>query len=146
MKATVKWKGGMGFTGHLPSGHAVDMDAPESSGGRGAAPRPIELLLLALGGCTGMDVISILRKKRLAVDSMEIDVEAEQAEDYPRMLRRVTLTYRLAGQDLDEASVRRAMELSEEKYCSVGATLKAPVEVASRLELKSGRGKDSGLP
>jgi putative redox protein len=124
------------FTGQGPSGHKVIMDAAEKVGGEDSAARPLELLLLALGGCTGMDVISILRKKRKTVTSMEISLEARQSEDHPRKLEGIKVYYRLRGPDLDEASVHRSVELSEEKYCSVGATLKihVPVDWAVAVE------------
>ena len=129
MKASVKWSGNMLFTGHGPSGHKVIMDASEKVGGEDSAARPLELLLLALGGCTGMDVISILRKKRKTVTSMEISLEARQSEEHPRKLEGIKVTYLLKGPGLDETSVHRSVELSDEKYCSVAATLRIHVPV-----------------
>jgi putative redox protein len=135
MKAVVTWKGGMGFTGYVPSGHEVPMDTFENVGGKNSAPRPIELLLASLGGCTGMDIITILGKMRKQVTALDIEVEADQATDYPRKLTAVTITYVVKGKDLDEGSVRRAIELSEEKYCSVGASLRQPVVITSKLKM-----------
>ncbi len=135
MKATVKWVDGMLFVGRAPSGHLVAMDAAEKVGGEDSAARPLELLLLALGGCTGMDIISILKKKRKEVTSMEITLEAVQRDEYPRKLEKVRIIYRLTGPGLDEKSVARSIELSEEKYCSVGATFKNTVEVNWEMEV-----------
>jgi putative redox protein len=135
MNATVTWSGNMSFTGHPPSGHPVLMDASLDVGGGDTAARPSELLLLGLGGCTGMDLISILRKMRQTVTSLEIDVAADQDEDYPRRFLSIRLAYRIRGRDLDEESVRRAIQLSEEKYCSVAATLSHPVTITWSLEI-----------
>ena len=135
MNATVTWSGNMSFTGHPPSGQPVPMDTTLDVGGGDTAARPSELLLLGLGGCTGMDLISILKKMRQAVSSLEIGVAADQDEDYPRQFRNIRLTYRIRGKNLDEESVRRAIQLSEEKYCSVAATLRFPVTVTWSLEI-----------
>ncbi len=135
MKATVTWIQDFRFIGIPPSGHAVVMDASPAAGGGNAAPRPLELLLLGLGGCTGMDVVSILVKMRKEVAALEIVLEAEQGREHPRKLDRVTMTYRLRGTGLDGESVRRAIELSQEKYCTVGATLKSQVAIDWRFEV-----------
>lgn len=135
MKATVTWKGNMLFTGRGPSGHTVNMDAPPSAGGQDSSARPMEILLLALGGCTAMDVISILKKKRKTVTFLEIYLDADQDQDYPKKLNSVLITYKLIGEDLDAESVRRAIELSEKKYCSVAATLGFPVKISWNMEV-----------
>lgn len=131
MKATVTYSGGMRFVGQADSGHAVVMDAGASSGGKDSAARPSELLLIGLAGCTGMDVISILRKKRQPVTGLEVVVHAELAPDHPKRFTAMTVEYRISGKGVDPEAVRRAIELSEKTYCSVGSTLKEAVSITS---------------
>ena len=135
MKATVSFCGGMLFVGQADSGHAVVMDTTASSGGRDSAVRPSELLLIGLAGCTGMDVISILRKKRQPVTGLEVVVRAEHAPDHPKRFTAMAVEYRVSGSGVDPAAVRRAIELSESTYCSVGSTLKIPVTITSTFTL-----------
>ncbi len=113
----------MQFTGSASSGHTLNMDAEEQSGGRNAGFRPMELLLVGFGGCSGMDVISILRKKRQAVSGFEINVKGEKTDSYPKIYKTVHIEYVVTGKNLEKAAVERAIALSLEKYCSVGATL-----------------------
>jgi putative redox protein len=135
MKATVSWSKGLLFTGRADSGHSIVMDGPERAGGSDSAPRPSELLLLSLAGCTAMDVISILGKKRQSVSSLQVSVSGDQADEHPAAFRSLKVTYTVTGENIDPAAVRRAIELSEKKYCSVGATLKQPVEIATDFEI-----------
>jgi putative redox protein len=128
---------GLQFVGRSDSGHSIVMDGPVAAGGSDTALRPSELVLIGLAGCTGMDVISILRKKRQPVTGLEVVVSAEQAAEHPRAFRRLKVRYIVQGAGVDEAAVRRAIELSEEKYCSVGATLKESVEMTSSFEITS---------
>jgi putative redox protein len=113
----------MQFIGVADTGHAVVMDAPPSAGGKGTGSKPSELLPMAFGGCSGMDVISILRKKKQNVTKFEINVSGEMAKDYPRMYTEMHIEYVVTGKDISEDALKRAIELSLEKYCSVGATL-----------------------
>jgi putative redox protein len=122
-KAKVTLVDSMQFVGTADSGHAVVMDAHASVGGNNTGSRPMELLLMAFGGCSGMDVISILRKKKQDVNKLEINVEGEQAGDYPKMYISLHIEYVVTGKDISEDAVKRAIELSLGKYCSVGATL-----------------------
>ena len=122
-KAKVTLVDGMQFVGAADSGHAVVMDAPASSSGGNTGSRPMELLLLAFGGCSGMDVISILRKKKQNVSKFETNVDGEMAEDYPHMYTALHIEYVVTGKNISEEAVKRAIELSLDKYCSVGATL-----------------------
>jgi putative redox protein len=124
-KATVKLIDGMQFTGSADSGHEVIMDAPPAVGGRDTGPRPMELLLMGLGGCTGMDVISIMRKKQQVVTGFEINVFGEQAEDHPHKYTSLHIEYVITGKDISEDAVKRSIRLSLDKYCSVAATLEA---------------------
>jgi putative redox protein len=113
----------MQFDGRASSGHRLIMDADEESGGHNAGFRPMELLLVGFGGCSGMDVISILRKKRQQVSGLEISVKGEKSGDHPKVYREVHIEYVVRGKGVEKEAVERAIALSLDKYCSVGATL-----------------------
>jgi len=119
-QGTVTWTGGEQFQAVGPSGHTLLMDADRE---RNTGPGPMELLLLALGGCTGADVVSILKKKRQQLTALEMHVEGERAAEPPMVWTRLKVHYRLAGKGLDPSAVAHALELSRTKYCSVAATL-----------------------
>ena len=118
MKARVKWLDGRAFVGESGSGHAVVMDGAPDSGGRNVGVRPMEMLLLGLGGCTAFDVVMILEKSREKVTSCEVELEAERAAEDPKVFTHVKLIYKLKGKGLKPAAVERAINLSAEKYCS----------------------------
>jgi putative redox protein len=128
---TAHWKGGMGFEAENAQGISVRMDPPSDS----AYLTPMELVLMALAGCTGMDVADILRKKRQAVESLEIRVRGLRAEDHPRVYTAIELEYILTGAELSPEAVARSIELSTEKYCSVGRMLEgsAPIRTSFRI-------------
>jgi putative redox protein len=111
------------FTGYSSNGYSVPLDTNRASGGHDAGFSPMELLLTALGGCTGMDVISILRKKRQDVTGLEIQVEGVRADEHPRVYTQVWVKFIVTGHSVDPAAVERAIELSRDKYCGVSATL-----------------------
>jgi putative redox protein len=113
----------MVFDGKATSGHLLIMDADDVSGGHNAGFRPMELLLVGFGGCSGMDVISILRKKRQPVAGLEISVKGELTDEYPKVYRKVHIEYVVKGKGVEKEAVERAITLSLDKYCSVGATL-----------------------
>ena len=123
VEAKVKLVQGMQFTGTSTSGHALSMDADDDAGGKNTGFRPMELLLVGFGGCTGMDTISILRKKRQEVTGLEINVKGERADSHPKVYREIHIEYVVKGKGITKESVERAIALSLEKYCSVGATL-----------------------
>lgn len=128
----VKWNQKRRFVGWDEAGHGIVMDATAGHGGDGSGVRPLELVLYALAGCTGMDVISILEKKRQVVTDMGIMVSAEQREDeYPRIYERIRVEYVVTGVGVKPEAVARAIELSEEKYCSVRGMLGPQVEVTT---------------
>ena len=131
--ATVQYGGSDFFVGVSPSGHAVTMDV---NGERSAAPSPTELLLLALGGCTGADVISILHKKREQVTDYRIEIRSERREEHPRSFRRFEVRHILRGRGIKEASVEQAVRLSTDKYCSVAATLRPTAEIVPSWEIQ----------
>jgi len=113
----------MRFEAMAGSGHSVTLDASEHAGGKGAGFVPMEMLLIGLAGCTGMDVISILRKKRQDVTSYEVYVHGVRAEDHPMVFTEIIVEHRVAGRHINPGAVRRAIELSETKYCGAGAML-----------------------
>ncbi len=123
IEAKVTLVGDMVFSGTATSGHTLSMDADDTFGGHNAGFRPMELLLVALGGCSGMDVLSILRKKRQPVTSLEIKVQGERAENPPKVYKEVYIEYVVKGKGVEKDAVERAIALSLDKYCSVGATL-----------------------
>jgi len=126
---TINWQGKMAFAGTTPSGHEIKLDAAPEVGGENTGARPTELLLQAVAGCTGMDIISILHKMRLEPSSFQIDVEGERAEEHPKRFTNINLHYALDG-DLPEDKVIRAIQLSKDKYCSVSHTLNAEITVS----------------
>jgi putative redox protein len=134
MNVNVKWIQNFQFVGVSHTGHAVVMDTPESSD---TAPTPMELVLLALCGCTGMDVVSILKKMRKDVRGVSVEAEAEKATENPKVFTKIHLKYRVQGRGVDAASVEQAVKLSEEKYCSVGGMLRKVVPITSEFEIIS---------
>jgi len=119
MKATAQWKEDMTFVGMPDSGFPVQMDADSSLGGTNQGIRPMEMVALGLAGCTGMDVISILRKKRQQVAHFEVRINAPRSHDYPKVFTSAQITFVVAGKNVEEAAVLRAIELSVTKYCPV---------------------------
>ena len=137
-RASAVWNRGLQFVGTSGSGHGIVVDTVPESGGYGAGPSNTELVLIALCGCTGMDVVSILRKKRRRVDDFEVSAEGEVKEDPPRQLTKIHVTYRVWG-DIPERALREAIELSQEKYCTVSLTLKGRAEVTYDYEINPER-------
>lgn len=123
-----KLRGNMAFEMDL-GGHKVITDGPEDIGGNDLGPRPKQLLLAGLIGCTGIDVMSILKKMKIDLDDLSIEVEAENAEEHPRVYKKIHLTYRFKGKNLPRQNIERAVSLSQEKYCAVAAMLRkaAPI-------------------
>ncbi|HPN38122.1 MAG TPA: OsmC family protein [Melioribacteraceae bacterium] len=134
-QALVKHIKGVTFAGKTDSNHWVMMDGPESFGGSDAAIRPKELLLLALGGCTGSDVITILEKKRIKVESFDINLTAEMQETHPQVYTKINIEYVFKGSNIPEKDVERAIELSQDKYCSVTAMLQKAVEITHSFRI-----------
>jgi len=125
----------MTFVGRAGSNHLVPMDSGPEFGGDSSATKPAELLLIGLGGCTGMDVVPILKKMRQDVTAVELNIAAERSEEHPKPYTRIDIEYVITGRNLDEEKVRHAVELSQEKYCSVSAMLRksCPISYAVRL-------------
>ncbi len=135
-EARVKLINGMAFDAETPSQHRMILDAAPGVGGEERGPRPLELLLVALGGCTGMDVISILRKKQQQVTGYEIVVSGEPATEHPKKYTAIKVEHIVRGKDISPEAVARAIELSEEKYCTVSAMLRpgTKIETSYRVE------------
>jgi putative redox protein len=127
---------GITFAGKADSNHWVAMDGPDAFGGSGAGTRPKELVLLALGGCTGSDVVSILRKKRVHLDAFEVRLTAEEADEHPHVYTSIHVEYVLAGPDIRPQDVERAIELSETKYCAVSAMLRDKVAITHSYRIE----------
>ena len=128
-KAKVKYIDGLQFVGQADSGHAIVMDGDANGEGKNTGLRPMELLLIGIGGCSGMDIVSILKKKREKVRDVEINVNGKKAEDYPQKFTDIDIEFVVKGKNLSEAAVKRAVQLSMDKYCSVKATLEGTAKV-----------------
>jgi putative redox protein len=134
-KAVVELAGPDLFVGIAPANNIIRIDTDSR---RHSAPSPMELLLLALGSCTGVDVVSILKKKRQAVMDYRVEVRGQRREDHPRSYRRVQVHHIVTGRSISEQSVAQAIELSDQKYCSVAATLRPTAEIVSSFEIIEG--------
>ena len=136
MQATVKWMDGAMFVGESGSGHTVVMDGPEDLGGRNLAARPMEMLLLGTGGCSIYDVLSMLKKSRQKVTDCRVELQAERADAVPAVFTRINMHFVVTGVGLKENQVKRAVELSAEKYCSASIMLGAAgVEITHSHEI-----------
>jgi putative redox protein len=137
-KGKVVWNRGLQFVGISGSGHGIVVDTQADQGGFDAGPSNTELVLIALCGCTGMDVVSILRKKRIELDDLEVEAEGDVASEPPKRLTHIRVVYRVWG-DVPEAALKQAIELSQEKYCTVSNSLKGRAEVSYRYEINPAR-------
>jgi putative redox protein len=136
MKATIKWVDGAMFLGESGSGHSVVMDGPEDAGGRNMGIRPMEMLLLGLGGCSSFDVMNILRKGRQQVTDCRTELSAQRADAVPAVFEKIHLHFIVSGNGLDADKVQRAVQLSAEKYCSASIMLgKAGVALTHDFEV-----------
>ncbi len=129
MEAKVKYVDGLQFVGEASSGHAVVMDGDQVYGGKNTALRPTELLLIGLGGCSGMDVVSVLKKKKQDMRGLEININGKRAEEHPKKFTEIDIEFVVTGHNLSEDAVRRSIDLSMEKYCSVKATIEGCAKI-----------------
>lgn len=136
MKARIKWVEDATFLGEAGSGHALVMDGPPESGGRNLGPRPMEMLLLGMGGCTAFDVIMILKKSRQPVTDCVVEIHAERAEQAPKVFTRIHVHFVVTGRGLAEKQVERAVQLSAEKYCSASIMLGKAAEITHDFEIR----------
>jgi putative redox protein len=135
MKARIKWVDGATMLAESGSGHALVMDGPPEHGGRNLGVRPMEMLLIGMGGCTEFDVLHILRRGRHNVSFCEVELEAERADSDPKVFTRIHAHFRIGGKGLTEKAVARAVEMSAEKYCSASIMLGAMAEITHDFEL-----------
>jgi len=136
MKARVKWIEGTTMLGESGSGHALVMDGPPDFGGRNLGVRPMEMLLLGIGGCTQFDVLLILRKARQEVTDCVVELQAERAGEDPKVFTRIHVHFIVSGRGLAEKQVERAIRLSAEKYCSASIMLGATAEISHDFEIR----------
>ena len=135
MKARVKWVEAATFLGESGSGHSVVMDGPPDSGGRNLGVRPMEMLLLGMGGCTAFDVVYILKRARQPVDDCVVELSAERAEAEPKVFTHIHVHFIVSGEGLAEKQVARAVELSAEKYCSASLMLGKTAKISHDYEI-----------
>lgn len=135
MKARVKWLDNMSFVGESGSGHSIVMDGPPESGGRNLGVRPMEMLLLGLGGCASFDVVLILQKSKQQIIDCEVQIEAVRADKEPKVFTRIHLHFVVTGRSVSAEKVERAIKLSAEKYCSASIMLAQMAEVTHDFEL-----------
>jgi len=135
MKARVKWLDHMTFVGESDSGHSVVMDGPPEAGGRNLGIRPMEMVVLGLGGCSSFDVVSILKKTRQNITDCHVEITAERAETEPKVFTKIHAHFVVSGKNLDEKKVEKAVSLSADKYCSVSIMLAATVDITHDYEI-----------
>jgi len=144
LHAEVRQTEGLTFVARGPSNHWVVLDTSESGAGHGAGSNPMELLLMALGGCTGMDIVSILAKMKESYAGFRVELSGERAEEHPHRFTRIFVDYYLSSDSVLTDNVVKAVRLSVEKYCSVGATLAPGVALVYRYHIIRGTGEETG--
>lgn len=142
MDAKVTWDHGMTFSGTADTGFTVPLGAEPAVGGENDGFRPMELMAISLAGCTAMDVISIMRKKRQEITAYEVKVQADQADKHPHVFTQAVITYEVTGHDIDEKAVVRAIQLSAERYCPAQGMLAEVMPIALVYEIYEDEGKD----
>jgi putative redox protein len=138
VKTTVDWQGGLKFTGKSKFGYDITLDGSKKAGGDENGYQPLELMIYALAGCTGMDVVSIAKKMKQDVNRLTINVESDQKEDHPRFVTKAHIEYVFTGKSLKKEMLERAIQLSEEKYCVVGTTLSGITKITHSLKIEEG--------
>jgi putative redox protein len=144
MKARIKWVQDVMFLGESGSGHSVVMDGAPDAGGRNLGVRPMEMLLLGLGGCSAFDVMLILKRGREAVTDCVVDIDAERATTDPKVFTKIVMHYTVTGQGLDRKKVERAVQLSAEKYCSASAIIGKTAEITHTITLVDSTSTSTG--
>lgn len=136
MTTIVKWQGsGMAFDATASTGHTVRMDAAPEVGGENTGPRPMEMVLMGLGGCTGIDVVMMLQKMSQNIKDVQIEIESERSAEVPKVFTKIHVHFKVYGTELNDKKVKRAVDLSAEKYCSVSKMLEATVEMSHDFEI-----------
>ncbi len=136
MDATIEWKGNFCFEAKAGSGHTILMDGPPEHGGENKGARPMELMLLGMGGCTAFDVVQILQKGRAGLKTCAISLSAQRAEDDPKVFTSIHVHFVFEGENVKEALIKRAIELSAEKYCSASIMLGKTAKITHSYEIK----------
>jgi putative redox protein len=144
MKARIKWVQDVMFLGESGSGHSVVMDGAPDAGGRNLGVRPMEMLLLGLGGCSAFDVMLILKRGREAVTDCVVDIDAERATTDPKVFTKIVMHYTVTGQQLDLKKVERAVQLSAEKYCSASAIIGKTAQITHTITLVDSTSNSTG--
>ncbi len=134
-KIVLNWKGKLRFEAKNEKGLSVNFDAPVKYGGEDSAPTPMETVLASLAGCTSFDVVTILKKKRQNVTGYSVETEAERTEEPPEVFTKIHIKYIIKGKNISKDAVERAIQLSYDKYCSVGAMLKKAAEITTSYEI-----------
>ncbi len=135
MKACIKWVENASFLGETESGHSLLMDGPPDAGGRNLGPRPMETVLMGTGACAAFDVVHILKKSRQAVSGCVVELDAERAEQDPKVFTRIRFHFTVTGKGLNPQQVERAIKLSAEKYCSASIMLGKTAEISHGFEI-----------
>ena len=135
MKARIKWVEDLQFLGESETGHTIVMDVPEELGGHGTGMRPMELLLLGMGGCTSFDMIQMLKKGRQDIRDCVVEIDSERSDEIPKVFTKIHVRYTITGKNIKEAQVKRAVELSTEKYCSASLMLAKTAEITHEYEI-----------
>ena len=133
--AKISWVDGAMFVGEGGCGYTITMDGAPDDGGRNLASRPMEVVLMGMGGCTAIDVVSMLKKQRQDIEGIEVSLVAERADDHPKVFTSVKLVYTVRGRKLSRALIERAVSLSDEKYCSATAMVKRSAKVTNEIVL-----------
>lgn len=135
VKATMKWAGGLKFKGVSAFGHTIVTDASKADGGDEAGFKPSELLLYSIAGCTGIDIVRILEKQKQEIKGIDVELTADQPAEYPKPFKSIEIRYIVRGKNIDPQKVARAIELSEQKYCTVGLTLQQKTPLKSTYKV-----------
>lgn len=138
MKISMDWKGGLKFTGTSRFGHEITTDGSKKAGGEEAGYQPTELMLFGLAGCTGIDVVLIAQKMKQEVNALIINIDAEQKDSHPKFVTRANIEYIFTGKNLDEAKLEQAIELSQERYCSVSNTMAGVTKITHTITINEG--------
>ncbi|MCF6095287.1 OsmC family protein [Microaerobacter geothermalis] len=133
MRVEVNWNGNIQFEAKGGSGHSIIMDAAPEVGGQDTGPRPMELVLSAVGGCTGIDIVLTLKKMRVDFETFSMEINGERANDYPKRFTKVHIHYKLTGENIPEDKVRRAVDLTRDKYCSASNSLNADITTSFEI-------------
>jgi putative redox protein len=140
MKVRIKWIEDVAFMGESETGHAVVMDGAPENGGRNIGMRPMEMLLIGMGGCTSFDVVTILKKSRQVVTDCVAEISAERADEVPKVFTKIHVHFVVTGIDLNDKQVERAVSLSAEKYCSASIMLSKSVDITHDYEIRNAEG------